>query len=116
MILNIYPIIQRIRETDFESVSIVKARAIYGILDVLKMWVEDGNDLMRQLLQSQPNGFLHNERTIEGYEHSDTLWVALPLKERLLRLQAFYQTDIHQLSGGDDQKSHQLLVTAERTF
>ena len=40
MILNIFPIIQRIRETDFESASIAKARAIYGILDVLKMWMD----------------------------------------------------------------------------
>ena len=116
MILNILPIIQRIRGTDFDAISIAKARAIYGILDVLKMWVDDGNDLMRQLLQSQPDGLLRETQTIEGYEQSDTLWAALPLKERLLRLQAFYQTDIHQLSSGDDQKGHQLLVIAERTF
>ena len=116
MILNILPIIQRIRETDFASASIAKARAIYGILNVLKMWVEDGNDLIGQLLQSQPDGFLQETQTIEGLEQSDTLWAALPLKERLLRLQAFYHTDIHQLSRGDDQEAHRLLSTAERMF
>ena len=116
MILNIIPIIQRIRETDFASASITKARAVYGILDVLKMWVEDGNNLIRLLLQRQPKNFLHNEQPIDGYEQSDVLWAALPLKERLLRLRVFYQKDIHQLSRGDDQKAHQLLATAEHTF
>ena len=116
MILNIHPIIQRIRKTDFATASIAKARAIYGILIVLEAWIEDGNDLILQLLHSQPSGFLHDEQSIDGYEHSDTLWATLPLKERLLRLQAFYQTDIHQLSGGDDRKAHALLETAERTF
>ena len=89
MILNIQPIIQRIRETDFASASIAKARAIYGILSVLESWVEDGSDLILQLVQSQPSGFLHDEQSIDGYEQADTLWVSLPLKERLLRLQAF---------------------------
>ena len=105
MILNILPIIQRIRQTDFTSVSTAKARAIYGILSLLKSWVEDGDDLVLRLLESQPDGFLQDEQTIDGYEQSDILWRTLPLKERLLRLQAFYQTDIHQLSAGDDQKS-----------
>lgn len=116
MILNIQPIIQRIRETDFATASIAKARAIYGILSVLEPWIEDGGDLILQLMQSQPSGFLHDEQSIDGYEASGELWAALPLKERLLRLQAFYQTDIHQLSGGDDRKAHALLETAERTF
>ena len=116
MILNIQPIIQRIRETDFATASIVKARAIYGILIVLEAWIEDAGDLILRLLQSQPRGFLHGEQTIEGYEQADTLWASLPLKERLLRLQAFYQTDIHQLSGGDDHKAQRLLGIAERTF
>ena len=116
MILNIQPIIQRIRETDFATASIAKARAIYGILIVLEPWIEDGGDLILQLVQSQPRGFLHGEQTIEGYEQADTLWASLPLKERLLRLQAFYQTDIHQLSGGDDHKAQRLLGIAERTF
>jgi len=115
MILDISPIIQRIRETDFATASIAKARAIYGILSVLESWIEDAGDLILQLLQSQPRGFLHDEQSIDGYEASDVLWATLPLKERLLRLQAFYQTDIHQLSGGDDQKAHALLETAERT-
>ena len=116
MILNILPVISQIRETDFALASTAKARAVYDILDVLKMWVADGDDLIRQLLQSQPNGFLQDEQSIEGYEQSDTLWAALPLKERLLYLQAFYQKDIHQLSRGDNQKARQLLATAERTF
>ena len=116
MILDISPIIQRIRETDFATASIAKARAIYGILSVLESWIEDGGDLILQLVQSQPRGFLHDEQTIDGYEQADTLWASLPLKERLLRLQAFYQTDIHQLSGGNDHKAQRLLATAERTF
>ena len=116
MILNILPIIQRIRQTDFTSVSTAKARAMYGILSQLMSWVEDGDDLVLRLLESQPDGFLQDEQTIDGYEQSDILWRTLPLKERLLRLQAFYQTDIHQLSAGDDQKSRQFLTAAERTF
>ena len=116
MVLNILPIIERIRETDFASASIAKARAIFGILDVLKPWIEDANDLILQLTHSQPDGFMQDEQTIEGYGQSDVIWAALPLKERLLRLKAFYQTDIHQLSGGDDRKARQLLATAERTF
>ena len=116
MILNILPTIQRIRATNFASASAAKAQAIYGILSVLAPWVEDGNDLMLRLLRSQPPGFMQDEQSIDGYEQSDVLWAALPLKERLMRLLAFYQTDIHQLSSGNDQKAHQLLVTAERTF
>ena len=116
MILNIQPIIKRIRETDFAKASPAKARAVYGILNVLESWIEDGNDLVLQLLQSLPAGFPHDEQSIDGYEHSDALWATLPLKERLLRLQAFYQTDIHQLSGGDDHKAQRLLATAGRTF
>ena len=116
MILNIQPIIQRTRETDFSTASKAKARAIYGILSVLESWVEDGNDLIMQLLQSQPSGFLRDEQTIDGYAQADTLWASLPLKERLLRLKAFYLSDIHQLSGGDDRKAHALLQTAERAF
>ena len=116
MILDIYPIIQRIRETDFATVSIAKARAVYGILSVLESWIEDGGDLIRQLMQNQPTDFLHEDQPIDGYEQADVLWAALPLKERLLRLQAFYQADIHQLSGGDDYRAHRLLTTAERLF
>ena len=116
MILNIQPIIQLIRETDFATASPAKARAIYGILSVLESWTEDGGDLILQLMQSQPAGFLHDDQSIDGYEQADILWATLPLKERLLRLLAFYQTDIHQLSGGDDHKAHRLLATAERTF
>ena len=116
MILNIQSIIQRIRETDFATASPAKARAIYGILSVLESWIEDGGDLILQLMQSQPAGFLHDDQSIDGYEQADILWATLPLKERLLRLLAFYQTDIHQLSGGDDHKAHRLLATAERTF
>jgi len=86
------------------------------ILSVLESWVEDGSDLILQLVQSQPSGFLHDEQSIDGYEQADTLWVSLPLKERLLRLQAFYQTDIHRLSRGDDHKARRLLATAEHTF
>lgn len=116
MILEISPIIQRIRETDFAKASTAKARAIYGILSVLESWIEDGDDLILRLMQSQPTRFLHNEQSIDGYKQADSLWASLPLKERLLRLQAFYQTDIQQLSGGDDHKAHRFLVTAERTF
>lgn len=116
MILDISPVIQRIRKTDFAMASTAKARAVYGILSVLESWVEDGSELVLQLLQSQPGGFLQDEQTIEGYEKSDVLWAALPLKERLLRLQAFYLKDIHRLSGGDDHKARQLLSTAERAF
>jgi hypothetical protein len=83
MILNIQPIIQRIRETDFATASPAKARAIYGILIVLEAWIEDGNDLILRLLQSQPRGFLHDEQSIDGYEASDVLWATLPLKEPL---------------------------------
>lgn len=116
MILNILPIIQRIRETDFAKATPAKARAIYGILSVLESWIEDGGHLILQLMQSQPSGFLRDEHSVDGYEQADIMWASLPLKERLLRLQAFYQTDIHQLSAGDDQKAKQLLATAERIF
>ena len=116
MILNILPIIQRIRETDFAKATPAKARAIYGILSVLESWIEDGEDLVLQLMQSQPSGFLRDEHSVDGYEQADVLWASLPLKERLLRLQTFYQTDIHQFSAGDDQKAKLLLATAERIF
>lgn len=115
MILNINPIIERIRKEDFSTASLAKAKAIYGILRAIGSWVEDGENLRRRLLRYQPE-VREDEHTIEGYEQADVLWAALPLKERLLRLQAFYETNIHQLSGGDDQKAHQLLATAERVF
>ena len=67
MVLNIQPIIDRIREMDFASASIAKEMAIYGILDVLKTWVEDGSDLILQLTHCQPDGFMQDEQTIEGY-------------------------------------------------
>lgn len=116
MILNISPITQLIRETDFASASPAKARAIYGILSMIGFWVDDGDELLNELLLSQPGDFLHDECPIDGYEQSDVLWAALPLKERLLRLQAFYQQDIHQFSGGDDREAHRLMASAERTF
>ena len=115
MILNINPIIERIRETDFASASLAKAKAIYGILRAFDNWVEDGDDLMQELLQCHPE-IWEDKHTIEGHEQADTLWTTLSLKERLLRLQAFYKTNIHELSGGDDQRAHQLLATAERVF
>ena len=116
MILNVLPIIQRIRDTDFASASIPTSRAIYGILNVLGDWVDGGDDLIRLLMKSQPGAFLHEKQSIDGYEQSDIVWNTIPLKERLLRLKAFYQTDIHLLSEGDDRKARQLLTTAERTF
>ena len=115
MILNINPIIERIREADFASASLAKAKAIYGILRALDKWMEDGDDLTQELLRCHPE-IWEDKHTIEGYEQADTLWAALSLKERLFRLQAFYQTNIHELSGGDDQKAHQLLATADRVF
>ena len=116
MIRNIQPTIERIRETDFASASHAKARAIFGILSVLKTWVDDGDELMQKLVQCQPTGFLQEEQTIDGYAQADTLWATLPLKERLLRLIAFYHENIHLLSGGDDRRARQLLRTAERAF
>ena len=113
---NPSPIMERVRETDFAMASPAKTKAIYGILSVLESWTEDGGDLILQLVQSQPTGFLHDEQSIDGYEQADVQWASLPLKERLLRLQAFYQTDIHRLSGGDDHKAQRLLATVERIF
>lgn len=83
---------------------------------MLEAWIEDGGDLILQLVQSQPRGGLLDEQSIDGYEQADTLWASMPLKERLLRLQAFYQADIHQLSGGDDHKAQRILGNAECTF
>ena len=116
MILNVQPVMQHIRETDFASASPAKARAICGILRVLATWVEDGNELMTKLQSYQHDALQPKGKAIEGYDASGIPWASLPLKKRLLCLQAFYQEDIHLLSAGDDQKAHRLLEAAELAF
>ncbi len=106
MNLNLQPMIQLIRQTDFTSASPAKARAIYGILNVLGIWVADGEELMQQLVQ-------HQSAALQPF--MDTSQQST-LTSQLSALLSFYQQDIHLQSGGDDQKAHQLLETANRTL
>ena len=99
MILNIHPILQRIRETDFASASPAKAQAIHGILDTLGAWVEDSQELTTKLTALNPQLSIVNAQL-----------------STLNSLHSFYLKDIHQLSHGDDSKAHQLLEDAECTF
>lgn len=99
MLPNPLPIIQLIRQTDFASASPAKARAIHGILNALGMWITDGEELMHQLMT-------HQSAALQPSTDDS----------QLSTLHTFYQQDIHQLSRGDDQKAHQLLEAANRTF